>query len=221
MESKTVLMDAAITPYRPRPQDAERLTKRGDSAHGITAPPRSTAPGNQAGRMASLVHDARERLTRWIASYSVVLLRLSLGGIFFWFGLLKFFPALSPAEALATRTLATLTLGYLAPQLAMPLLALWETVIGLGLLLGLCPSLTLALLFLHMGGTLTPLVLFPHDVFAHIPYAPTLEAQYILKNFVFISAGCVIGAANRGAQAARRRTGSVRPRRTGYGMSGT
>jgi hypothetical protein len=45
------------------------------------------------------------------ASYSVVLLRLSLGGIFFWFGLLKFFPALGPAEALATRTLDTLTLG--------------------------------------------------------------------------------------------------------------
>ena len=30
-----------------------------------------------------------------------------------------------------------------------------------------------------MGGTLTPLFLFPNDVFVHIPYAPTLEAQYI------------------------------------------
>jgi uncharacterized membrane protein YphA (DoxX/SURF4 family) len=203
MASKTVLMDAAITPHRQRPQDVERLTQRGDSAHGSTALTPRTAPGNQAERMASLGHSATERLTHWIASYSVVLLRLSLGGIFFWFGLLKFFPALSPAEALAMRTLDTLTWGYLAPQLAMPLLALWETVIGLGLLLGVCPSLTLALLFLHMGGTLTPLVLFPKDVFAHIPYAPTLEAQYILKNVVLISAGCVIGASNRRAQAAR------------------
>jgi uncharacterized membrane protein YphA (DoxX/SURF4 family) len=148
--------------------------------------------------MVALGHHAPGRLTHWIASSSVVLLRLSLGGIFFWFGFLKFFPALSPAEVLATRTLATLTLGYLAPQPAILLLALWETVIGLGLLLGVCPSLTLALLFLHMGGTLTPLFLFPHEVFAHIPYAPTLEAQYILKNCVFISAGCVIGASRRG-----------------------
>jgi uncharacterized membrane protein YphA (DoxX/SURF4 family) len=221
MESTTVLIDAALTPYRQRPQDAARLTTRGDSANGLTAPPPSTAPGNRAGRMISLSHYATARLTHWIASYSVVLLRLSLGGIFFWFGLLKFFPAVSPAEALATRTLATLTWGYLAPPLAMPLLALWETVIGLGLLLGVCPSLTLALLFLHMGGTLTPLVLFPHDVFAHIPYAPTFEAQYILKNIVLISAGCVIGASSRGAQAARLPTGGVRQRRTGHSMSGT
>ena len=55
----------------------------------------------------------------------------------------------------------------------------------------------MALLFLHMGGTLTPLFLFSNDVFVHIPYAPTLEAQYILKNLVFIGTGCVIGASNR------------------------
>jgi len=175
---------------------------------------------NWAGRVASLGHHAAGRLTRWIASYSLVLLRLSLGGIFFWFGLLKFFPALSPAEVLATRTLDILTLGYLAPYLAMPLLALWEVAIGLGLLLGVCPSLTLALLFLHMAGTLTPLVLFPHEVFAHIPYAPTFEAQYILKNVVFISAGCVLGA-SRGGRAgdATSVIGSARKRHTGHEMA--
>jgi uncharacterized membrane protein YphA (DoxX/SURF4 family) len=197
MASKTVLIDAESTQYPRRPQDAERITTRVNSAHGITTATPRRAPGDRAVRMASLGHDATERLTHWIASYSVVLLRLSLGGVFLWFGLLKFFPNLSPAEALATRTLDTLTLGYLTPQLALRLLALWETAIGLGLLLGVCPCITLALLFLHMGGTLTPLFLFPNDVFAHIPYAPTLEAQYILKNLVFISAGCVIGTSNR------------------------
>jgi uncharacterized membrane protein YphA (DoxX/SURF4 family) len=148
----------------------------------------------------TLYHHVTGGVTQWMATYSVLLLRLSLGGVFMWFGLLKFFPDLSPAEVLARRTLETLTLGYLSPQLAVPLLALWETAIGLGLLLGVYPFLTLALLFLHMGGTLTPLVLFPHDVFAHIPYAPTLEAQYILKNLVFISAGCVLGASRRGGR---------------------
>jgi uncharacterized membrane protein YphA (DoxX/SURF4 family) len=148
-------------------------------------------------RLQSLYRRVTGWVSAWMVSYSVVLLRCCLGGVFLWFGLLKLFPDLSPAEALATRTLATLTLGYLSPQLALSLLALWETAIGLGLLLGVCRFLTLALLFLHMGGTLTPLFLFPHAMFAHIPYAPTLEAQYILKNLVFMSAGCVIGTSNR------------------------
>ena len=152
----------------------------------------------------TLYHRIEESVTHWMASYSVMLLRLSLGGVFLWFGLLKFFPDLSPAEVLARRTLDTLTLGYLSPHLALPLLALWESAIGVGLLLGMYPFLTLALLFLHMGGTFTPLFLFPNDVFAHIPYAPTFEAQYILKNLVFISAGCVLGTSRRGRRRAAR-----------------
>jgi hypothetical protein len=104
MESKTVLSDAEITrPPRPLPDNAW-LTKRGNPAPSIPALPSSTDASHWAGRVASLGRHAAGRLTRWIASYSLVLLRLSLGGVFFWFGLLKFFPALSPAEALATRS---------------------------------------------------------------------------------------------------------------------
>lgn len=200
MASNTVLIDAESTPYPRRPQDTKWITTRGASAHGHLRSIPKPAPGARVERLVALGHSASVPLNHWIASYSVRLLRLSLGGVFFWFGLLKFFPAFSPAEALATRTLATLTFGYLTPHLAMPLLALWETAIGLGLLLGIWPGATLALLFLHMGGTLTPLFLFPKEVFAHIPYAPTLEAQYILKNFVFISAGCVLWASRLGGR---------------------
>jgi uncharacterized membrane protein YphA (DoxX/SURF4 family) len=198
MASKTVLIDAELTPYPQRPQDAAWRTTRVDAASGHTALIPGWTLGDRAVCLASLGQGATARLMHWLASSSVVVLRLSLGGIFCWFGLLKFFPALSPAEALATRTLATLTLGYLTPSLSLPLLACWETAIGLGLLLGVYPSYTLALLFLHMGGTFTPLFLFPHEMFAHFPYAPTFEAQYILKNLVFISAGCVIGASRLG-----------------------
>ena len=120
MASKTVLIDAERTPYPRRPQDTERIRTRGGSAKGLPASTPGTVPGDQRGCLAALGYYAIERLTHWIASYSVVLLRLSLGGIFFWFGLLKFFPALSPAEALAMRTLDTLTWGYLAPHLALP-----------------------------------------------------------------------------------------------------
>jgi len=170
-----------------------------------------TAPGGRHAerrarlrRLQTLSDRLTGRVTQWMATYSVLLLRLSLGSVFLWFGLLKFFPDLSPAEVLARRTLEALTWGYLPPPLALPLLAFWESAIGVGMLLGVYPFLTLALLFLHMGGTFTPLFLFPQDVFAHIPYAPTFEAQYILKNLVFLSAGCVLGASHRrGRRAAR------------------
>jgi hypothetical protein len=49
-----------------------------------------------------------------------------------------------------------------------------------------------------MLGTLTPIALFPNEVFFRFPYAPTLEGQYIIKNLVLISAGIVVGATVRG-----------------------
>ena len=57
---------------------------------------------------------------------------------------------------------------------------------------------TLLLLFLQMMGTITPVFLYPGEVFTRFPYAPTLEGQYIIKNLVLISAGIVIGATVRG-----------------------
>jgi hypothetical protein len=51
-----------------------------------------------------------------------------------------------------------------------------------------------------MLGTITPIFFFPQEVFKIIPYAPTLEGQYILKNIVIISAGLVVGATVRGGK---------------------
>ena len=65
------------------------------------------------------------------------------------------------------------------------------------LLFGLYMRATLLLLAMQMIGTLTPLVLFPAEVFTRIPYAPTLEGQYIIKNLVLVSAAIVIGATVR------------------------
>jgi len=127
-----------------------------------------------------------------------LLLRLSLGLVFLWFGALKFLPGGSPAEQLAERTISALSGGRITPSISLPVLAAWECLIGLGLLFGRFLRVTLALLFLQMLGTLTPLLLFPHQVFVRIPFLPTLEGQYIIKNLVLISAGVVVGATVRG-----------------------
>jgi len=137
-------------------------------------------------------------VTRWMARYGIVLLRISLGIVFFWFGVLKFFPDASPAQDLATRTIEVLTFGLVKQNLSMPILAAWECIIGLGLITGRFMRIILLLLFVQMAGTITPLVLFPTEAWLHFPYAPTLEGQYIIKNLVLISAGLVIGATVRG-----------------------
>lgn len=140
------------------------------------------------------------RLTRWMAANGILFLRVSLGIIFVWFGVLKFFPGLSSAADLATRTISILSFGLVGPDLSMPILALWETLIGIGLIFRLFLRETLLLLFLQMMGTISPIFFFPFETFSSIPFVPTLEGQYIIKNIVIISAGIVIGATVRGGK---------------------
>ncbi|HLA99075.1 MAG TPA: DoxX family membrane protein [Anaerolineales bacterium] len=145
-------------------------------------------------------YQADDRITTFMRHYGILFLRISLGVVFFWFGLLKFFPGLSPADQIATRTIAKLTFGLLQPGVSIIVLAFWETIIGLGLITGKLLRIILLLLFAQMLGTLTPLFLFPSETFTHVPYAPTLEGQYIIKNLVLISAGLVVGATVRGGR---------------------
>lgn len=141
-----------------------------------------------------------KKLTQWMAHNGILLLRLSVGIVFLWFGLLKFFPGLSPAEGLAARTIVILSFGLLSAKTAVLILAVWECLIGLGLISGIFLRGTLFLLWMQMAGTITPLFLFPEECFTVIPLAPTLEGQYIIKNIVLISAGIVIGATVRGGR---------------------
>lgn len=70
----------------------------------------------------------------------------SLGIVFFWFGLLKFFEKLSPAQDIAIRTIFTLTFGLLYAYVSIIILAAWECIIGLALILGAIIRTTLFLL---------------------------------------------------------------------------
>ena len=140
------------------------------------------------------------RITTWMADHGLTLLRLALGVVFFWFGVLKFFPDASPAEALAGRTIETLTFGAIPQDVALRILAVWEVAIGIGLFVGRWMRAVLLLLFVQMLGTITPLFLFPAETFTTFPFAPTLEAQYIIKNVVIVAAAIVLGATVRGGE---------------------
>ena len=140
------------------------------------------------------------RITAWMADHGLTLLRIALGIVFLWFGALKFFPGLSPAEELAGRTIEALTGGVVPASVALPILAAWECAIGIGLLVGRWMRAVLLLLFVQMLGTITPLALFPGETWSQFPIAPTLEGQYIIKNVVLVAAAIVLGATVRGGE---------------------
>jgi len=138
------------------------------------------------------------KLLPWMARYGVTFLRISMGIVFFWFGFQKYFPGVSVAEDIATRTIDVLTFGIVQAPYSMPILATWETIIGLGFIFGKYLRFIVPLLFAQMAGTIFPLFVFPAETFHLVPFVPTLEGQYILKNIVFISAAMVILAWDRG-----------------------
>lgn len=125
------------------------------------------------------------------------LLRISIGIIYCWFGILKFVAGLSPAEVLAGGTIRLLSFGLLEAPVSIWLLAGWETSIGILLISGIWWKHTSRMVLLHMACTFTPLVLLPESSFTTMPYGLTLVGQYIFKNLIIVSAILVITAARK------------------------
>lgn len=125
-------------------------------------------------------------------SHSPVLLRLALGYIYLHFGLLKFFPDLSPAELIATQTVMALSGNMLDATTSLYYLAILETAIGLGFIFNLLPRCVFGLFTFHMCGTVLPLFLLPEFTFKVAPFAPNIEGQYIFKNIVYFAAGWTV-----------------------------
>ena len=143
---------------------------------------------------------AEQWIVRRMAHNGLMVTRVALGVIFLWFGLIKFLPMVAPIDLLAERTLEILTCHLCQPATCLHVLAAFECVIGLGLLLKRFLRLTVFLLFLQMMGTFTPLMLLHRETWIHFPLMPSFEGQYIIKNIVLISAGIIVGATVRGGR---------------------
>lgn len=153
-------------------------------------------------------HHAREglrrrfdRMDRWVsahmARWGIVVLRSALGIVFVWFGLLKPL-GLSAAEPLVLATIGWMPL--LDPHTWLAVIGWWEVAIGVTFLFRRTLRIAVALLFLQMVGAFMPLVMLSDVTFqpGGIPYAPTMEGQYIIKNLVIIAAALVLGGTVRG-----------------------
>lgn len=111
------------------------------------------------------------------------LLPISLGIVYLWFGALKFFPGLSPAEDLAIHTINGLTFELIPSHISILLLATWEVSIGIAFILGYRKRLVIIAAMIHMVCTFTPLLLFPELSFNHHLFSLSLVGQYIIKTW--------------------------------------
>ena len=141
---------------------------------------------------------------------------VALGIVFLWFGVLKFFPNLSPAETLAVRTIEQLTFGAVRPDPD-------SGTRGLGVghrpradplarpaagYAALVPQQPLLLLAVRLAGTFTPLLLFPSG-------RPSRRSRSFRRSRASTSSRTSCSSGPRWSWAPRSGVGDCVPRRTG------
>lgn len=136
------------------------------------------------------------RIAEFMGRWGVPALRLSLGVIFIWFGILKPL-GISPAESLVLATVRWMPI--FEPETWLSIIGWWEVLIGITFLFRVTNRVAIALLFLQMVGTFLPLAILPEVTFQEgaIPFGLTVEGQYIIKNLVIIAAALVLGGTVR------------------------
>ena len=124
-------------------------------------------------------------VSSFMSRWGITAVRISLGIIFVWFGILKPL-GISPAEPLLKATVHWLPL--FGPDLWLIIIGWWEVGIGIAFCFRRTIRVAIALLALQMVGTFIPLVLLSEVTFqtGRIPYAPTMEGQYIIKNLLIM-----------------------------------
>ena len=127
-----------------------------------------------------------------MSSYATLIMRISLGIVFVWFGLLKVI-GLSLVYDLASQVVY-----WLPSEVFVPIFGVWEVAIGAGLILGKALRMILSLLFIQLAGTFLVLVIRPDAAFqGGNPFLLTTEGEFVIKNLVLIAAGLAVGGTVR------------------------
>ena len=122
-------------------------------------------------------------MNRW----GMTVLRLSLGIVFLWFGLLKLLGE-SPVLDLVQSSYDFLPF----PQ-TFYILGAVECFIGIGLLFKTALKISLGMLWLMLAGTFISVALNPTLYFTDNILYLTTEGEFVIKNIVLIAAGLAIG----------------------------
>ena len=131
--------------------------------------------------------------------WSITALRVSVAVVFIWFGALKVFNVTPVSDLVAD------TVYWVDPDWFVPLLGVFEIVVGAGLLARRALRVVLGLFALQMAGTFLVLVVQPDVAFQDgNPLLLTVEGEFVIKNLVLLSAGMVVGATVRRREAITR-----------------
>jgi uncharacterized membrane protein YphA (DoxX/SURF4 family) len=147
----------------------------------------------------SFVDRVDRALIPFLRRVSVPVLRISLGLVFVWFGLLKIFQV-SPVSELVARTVY-----WVDPDVVVPALGVFEVTVGTLLLFGRALRLAVFLLVAQLVGTFVTFLVLPNVTFRDgNPFLLTVEGEFVVKNLVLISAGLVVGTTVRRVDPERR-----------------
>ena len=143
----------------------------------------------RATRAATRLRPIDDRVRAFLGRAGVPALRVSVGIVFVWFGLLKVLDV-SPVADLVARTVY-----WFDPEVIVPALGAFEIVVGALLIANRFLRLALALFAAQMLGTFSVLLLLPTVAFQDgNPFLLTVEGEFVVKNLVLIAAGMVVGS---------------------------
>ena len=166
--------------HRPSRPESEP-TKEGARSHWVSL------RASVSRRLMRLDRTAREFLGR----VGPLLLRLSLGIVFVWFGLLKVLSASAVGGLVATTV-------PIESSWFVPVLGVVEVVIGLAFVAGRFMRAMLPLFVLHLAGTFLVLIVLPEVAFENDnPLMLSIVGEFVVKNLVLLSAGLVVASGGR------------------------
>jgi putative oxidoreductase len=143
-----------------------------------------------------------------LARRGPLLLRISLGVVFVWFGTLK------ALNASAVGGLVAGTTPFLDASWFVPALGFLEIAMGLAFASGRLLRLVLPVFVIHMTGTLLVLPVLPDVAFEQgNPLMLSIVGEFVVKNLVLLSAGIVVATETDRARMLARTPGPPSPHR--------
>lgn len=135
--------------------------------------------------------DVADVVVAFLKPISVPLLRIAIGVVYVWFGILKII-GVSPISDLVAAMLP-----FLPADAAVIGLGCVEVVLGGLLIIGIAVPWIAAAQVLHLLGTFAVFVFQPAIVHDGNPFVVTLEGEFIAKNLVLVAALFVVASHTR------------------------
>ena len=154
-------------------------------SRGLTSPPETEPAGSSRAGSVSRGVDA-------VLDRGLPLLRIALGVVFLWFGVLKV-AGTSPVRELVADTVPFLPAAWFVPAVGV-----FEVLAGMALVVAVQVRLVAALTALHLLGTFLVLVVQPEVAFRHgNPLLLSTAGEFVVKNLVLVAAALVVARHHR------------------------